>query len=87
MKYPNLTGKAFRGRDGLVRWLHWLSKNGNYSMRWLDEQTGIWHIGGHCKRQHWDEMYGGDDVSHLLPVPGTSFRLMGILGTVREEVA
>lgn len=85
MKRPNpalaLVGRAFRSRtDGRVRWITNLSARHNYTLLWLDEDTGIWWQGGHVSAATFDQFYGGDEIS--APIGG--YKLAGVFGGFRE---
>lgn len=85
-RYADRVGHAYRGKDGLVRWITWMSKNNNYSMSWLDEKTGIWHDGGHAKASKWvGSMYDGPEVP--APQPGEKYHRLNVFGNMLEATA
>lgn len=74
-----LVGKAFRGADGLVRWITSLSTRHYYTLLWLDEQSQTWFAGGIVKVSNWE---GGAEVT--APQPGERYRRAGATGLVDE---
>ena len=79
---PNL-GKAFRGADGIVRWVLTRSRRRQtYRVLWLDERENVWYFGGTVKVAEWQ---GGEP--YPAPQPGDPYQLCGALGTVRTARA
>ena len=77
----DLIGRAFRGPDGVVRWVHAQSTRGLLHVRWLDELSGVWFSGGTVNP--WDissEAWPLRDEVPLAPKMGETFRLCGALG-------
>src|ERR1044071_3800844 len=75
----SIVGRAFRGSDGLIRWITHLSTRNYYSLLWLNEADGVWHSGGIVKADKWA---GGSEVA--APQPGESYRIAGATGIVSE---
>lgn len=74
-----LIGRAFRGEDGVIRWVTWASKRQFYHYLWLDEERGYWYEGGYAHVSTWR---AADEVP--APQPGETYTLIGALGTPRE---
>jgi len=75
-------GRAFRGKDGTVRWIIGKSKARNYQMLWL-RPDGIWTQGGTAPAASWDtSAYTGDEAP--APQPGETYKLAGVFGGYRE---
>jgi hypothetical protein len=77
-------GKAYRGTDGLVRWVTHESTRHIYSVLWLDEESSVWYSGGKYRKNEAHYIVGPEDFA---PQPGDHYILMGSLGTLREMVA
>ena len=76
-------GKAFRSRrDMRVRWVMHRSARHNYTLLWLDEQSGVWYQGGHVPAATFDQHYGGNEVE--APKHGDTYKLAGVFGGFRE---
>jgi hypothetical protein len=77
-----IVGKAFRCKDGVVRWVVHRSKRGRLHLRWLDEENQIWHFGSTISEEQFKVQ-----IQHetLAPQPGDVFYLCGILGVVSKE--
>lgn len=73
-----VVGQAYRGADGIVRWVTGKSRRGLYRCLWLNEGEGIWHSGSAYKA---DAFPLGDPF--LPPEPGESYLRAGPLGSVR----
>lgn len=79
---PNL-GKAFRGPDGIVRWVQTRSRRRQtYRVLWLDERENVWYFGGTIHVAAWR---GGEP--YPAPQPGETYQMCGALGNVRSVVA
>jgi hypothetical protein len=84
MKSDSNVGRAFRGKDGTVRWITGKSRAGNYQMLWL-RSDGIWTQGGTTLAASWDaSVYAGDEVP--APQPGETYKLAGVFDGYREVV-
>lgn len=79
-------GKAYRGRDGIVRWVIGRSRRGYYHLRWLNEEEGIWFNGGSIKADHWEQHGLGDLGEAAAPQSGDHYRMAGVMGTVYEAL-
>lgn len=78
----DLVGRAFRGPDGIVRWVHAQSTRGLLHLRWLDELSGVWFSGGTADpRTLGLETWPLRDEVPLAPKMGETFKLCGALGT------
>lgn len=77
-----LVGRAFRGPDGIIRWIMYLSSRKYYFCRWFDESGGVWHNGGSIKTTDWQ---GGEEVP--APRKGETYLLVGSTGLVSERIA
>lgn len=82
----DLVGRAFRCKDGIVRWVFaQTASTGNLHIRWLSEEDGVWHMGGMRDPKKWptaEHDAPGDEFP--APQPGDRFKLCGALGTVSE---
>jgi hypothetical protein len=84
--YQFYVGRAFRSRrDGVIRWVTHLSARENYTLLWLDEQSGVWNQGGHVPAATFERFYGGDEV--MPPQPGETYKFAGVFGGYREVAA
>ena len=78
----DLIGRAFRGPDGVVRWVHAQSTRGLLHLRWLNETSGVWFAGGTIiPRDMTSEKWPLRDEVPLAPKMGDVFKLCGALGT------
>ena len=85
MKNDNNVGRAFRGKDGTVRWITGKSKAKNYQMLWMRDD-GVWTQGGTCPAEAWAvSAYAGDEVP--APQPGEIYKLAGVFCGYREVQA
>lgn len=73
-----IVGQAYRGADGIVRWVTNQDRRGNYRCLWLSEREGVWH-NGHSYKQA--EFPLGDPFP--APEPGESYLRAGPSGFVR----
>lgn len=73
-------GRAFRGPDGVVRWVHAQSTRGLLHVRWLDESGEVWFSGAtlNVKEMGTEKWPLCDEVP--APQPGDTFVLCGALG-------
>jgi hypothetical protein len=72
---PPEVGKAYRGADGVLRWVYHRSTRGFFHIRWKDEESGRWNSGGIVSRANWC----GGEVSPA-PLPGSAVTLVGATG-------
>ena len=75
----DLVGRAFRGPDGIVRWVHAQSTRGLLHLRWLDELSNTWFAGGGLNPK--DAPATLCEEVPLAPKMGDTFMLCGPLGT------
>lgn len=77
--YQQFVGRAFRGADGLVRWIRNLSVRGYFSVNWLDETRDVWFDGGIYKADRFP-------LENEVPAPrvGDTFKLGGAMGLIEE---
>ena len=78
-------GKAYRGSDGVVRWITGKTRWGYYNLH-QDESTGIWYAGGYIQHKHWDPIAHAAGGEILAPQPGDCYLRCGPMGTVSEQV-
>lgn len=74
-------GAAYRGTDGVVRWLRSETRWGYY-MLWLDTDSHTWYDAGYLRKDReasWHLVLGEEVPA---PQPGTVFQRVGPLGTV-----
>jgi len=76
-----LIGRAFKGPDGVVRWVTGISTRGYLQILWWSEESAAWHTGAICKLDRWP---GGEEVD-MVPKPGEMYRRMGALGAPYER--
>ena len=75
-------GRAFRGKDGVVRWITGLSTLRNYQLLWL-RPDGTWATGGVTPAASFTaSMYFGDEV--VAPQPGETYKLANVFSGYRE---
>lgn len=79
-----LEGRAWRCRDGVVRWLSNLSTRGVLSIFWLDEERGVWHSGGTLHVDKFDAREYALEVA--APIAGHTIRVAGATGQISERV-
>lgn len=68
-----LVGRAFRCKDGLVRWITHLSTRNNFTLLWLNEEDKVWHMGGTLPAAKWQ---GGEE--YPVPAMGEQYDMHGI---------
>lgn len=79
----DLVGRAFRCRDGVVRWVvGQTSSTRNLHLRWLAEGSNVWHHGGSVHPKSWlaDER-GGPETEVATPVPGETYVYISLAAT------
>lgn len=81
-EFEGFVGRAFRGTDGLIRWITHFSTRKYFTLLWLDENANVWHNGGIVKAQQWQ---GGDEVA--APQKGDVYQLAGATGLISERRA
>lgn len=77
MNSKDRVGKAYRGADGIVRWVTSLSTRGVYSLLWLDEKNNTWWYGGKVRATEWASVDGHEVVA---PQPDETYRKYGVFG-------
>lgn len=80
--FEHEVGKAYRGEDGIVRWITHRSTRGNLTVKWLEEETNVWYSGGIYRP---DEFHFLGTQEVRAPQPGETITLSGVYGTKREE--
>ncbi len=77
--------KAYRGRDGLIRWVTHRSTRGYLHLLWYHEETDAWHNGGRVKEDRWDD--GGLSDGGEVPAPqaGSTCKFCGAMGLIEER--
>lgn len=78
-------GKAYRGRDGLIRWVRSKTVHGRLMLLMLHEESGIWHHGGALSPESWQRAGLSDGGEVPAPQPGETIRRMGTLGRPYAE--
>lgn len=79
----DLVGRAFRCRDGVVRWVVGQTPSTrNLHLRWFAEDSEVWHHGGSVHPKSWlaDER-GGPDAEVPTPRPGETYVYIGLTAT------
>jgi hypothetical protein len=76
-------GKAYRCKDGVIRWVIGLSQRGFYQMLWLDEERQIWFSAGIIKAKNWSYLEVAGEFP--APQPGDTYKQAGPTGIVTEH--
>lgn len=77
-------GKAYLGRDGVVRWIGHKSKRGYFHCMWLAEEENVWYSGHPFKAGSREEGCVTEGGEVPAPQGGDTYRLVGPLGHIRE---
>lgn len=78
----SFVGRAFRGTDGIIRWITHFSTRKYFTVLWLHEKSGTWHSGGIVKAHQWE---GGEEVP--APQKGDVYKIAGATGLISERTA
>jgi hypothetical protein len=76
-------GKAYRGSDGVVRWVTHQSQRGRLHCLWLDEADSVWFSGASYKPAEMAAMVLGPE--HPCPEPGETYKECGVFGRVETR--
>ena len=76
-------GKAYRGKDGLIRWITGVSTRRYYQLLWREEADTIWQFGGIAIAKEWPGSIA-DGVELPAPQMGDTYLKATALGGVRE---
>lgn len=79
-------GKAYLGRDGLIRWVTYQSTRGYVHLMWYHAETDAWHYGGRVKANQWENGGLSEGGEVPAPVAGDTCRFCGSLGFIRERI-
>jgi hypothetical protein len=77
-------GRAYKGKDGIVRWITDRSRRGKYRLMWRND-AGQWSFGGTLNADQWPGSWAdGEEVP--APQPGETITVVGAMGTKSEVV-
>lgn len=79
-------GKAYRGRDGLIRWVTHRSMRNYYHLLWYHEETDAWHNGGRMTASTWEQGGCGEGGEVLAPAAGSVCKFCGVTGVMSERI-